>query len=375
MENQNWQTGLDALYLAACALHGQRPRRIPGDLTALYQFCKFHSITAIVAMALEDYWKEDPPADLEAVKPWKQAKEKAIRKNILLNAEREAILARLEAMGCWYMPLKGSLLQYDYPKFGMRQMSDNDILIDQTYRAAIRDLMRQRGYEVKVYGKGMEDEYLKQPVYNFEFHTALFFQALNPGLAAYYEDVSNRMEKDAGNGYGYHLPEEEFYIYLVAHGYKHLNYSGTGLRHLLDVWVYARKHPDLNWERITGELGKMGAADFEGLCRTLSGKLLDAPETVPELTAREREMLEAMITAGTYGTAQTRMEKRLGQGSKLIYLRDRLFPSRERAAVFYPILHRHPWLLPVIWIWRLLRAVFVAPGKVIRELMMLKKVE
>lgn len=374
MEYAYWQVGQEALYLAGCALHGQTPQWDPAkDLTALYQFCKFHSITAIVAMALEDFWKDNPPADPEIVKPWKQAKEKAIRKNILLNAEREEILRQLEEMGCWYMPLKGSLLQHDYPKFGMRQMSDNDILIDENYRAAVHDLMRDRGYEAKWYNKGVEDEYLKPPVYNFEMHTTLFIQAWKPKLAAYYENVRDKMVKDASDRHGYHLTDEDFYIYLVAHGLKHDTDSGTGVRYLLDVWVYTWKHPNLNWDYIARELQKFGAADFERQSRELSRQLLDIPGATGALTEKAQEMLLRMMRAGTYGTSEMKMEKELGDSGKLSYLWSRMFPTAEHLAIFYPVLLKHRWLLPFIWIRRLLRAVFVAPGKAIRELKTLKK--
>ena len=50
--------GTQASYLAACALHNT-VAVVDGewDLEGLYKFCKFHSVTAIVAMALEEVWK------------------------------------------------------------------------------------------------------------------------------------------------------------------------------------------------------------------------------------------------------------------------------------------------------------------------------
>ena len=116
-----WRLGLETTYLAGCALQNVTPQLDDTlDFEALYRFCKFHSVTSIVAMALDSYWKTQP-GDPEIMAKWRKVRDQAIRKNILLNAERDRILAHLEAIGCWYMPLKGSLLQYDYPKFGMYQ--------------------------------------------------------------------------------------------------------------------------------------------------------------------------------------------------------------------------------------------------------------
>ena len=197
--------------IAGCALNDRCPD-LDGslDLDALFAFCKFHSITSIVAMALERYWKEVTPADPEQMKQWKQAKDMAIRKNILLNAERERIVKHLESICCWYMPLKGSLLQYDYPKFGMRQMSDNDILFDESMHRQVYEFMTGSGYEAVTYQQGKDDEYVKKPLYNIEMHRALFGNALYPELAEYFRDVKQRLIKDEQNQFGYHFSREDF---------------------------------------------------------------------------------------------------------------------------------------------------------------------
>lgn len=376
VESEHWQLGRDALYLAGCALHGKTARWNPEkDLTALYSFCKFHSITAIVAMALEDYWKENPPADPAIMKPWKQEKEQNIRKNILLNAEREEILRQLEAMGCWYMPLKGSLLQYDYPRFGMRQMSDNDILIDKNFRRAVRDMMCGRGYEVRSYQMGAEDNYIKPPVYNYEMHADLFFKAWEPVLGGYYETIREKMQKDSDNQFGYHLSDEDFYVYVMAHAYRHFNGSGTGIRILLDVWTFGRKRPNLDWEYITGELTKLGAAEFESGCRALAGKMFDTLEA-GELSDTEEALLAQLLRAGTYGLEQIKVEHRLEKsGSRTAYLLSRAFPSVDYLSIMYPFLPKHRWLLPVMWIWRLVTRIFTVPAKLIWEFKSLNKQE
>lgn len=48
------------------------------------------------------------------------------------------------------MPLKGVILKELYPKIGMRQMSDNDILFDETYRKDVVRFMKNKGYDYDV---------------------------------------------------------------------------------------------------------------------------------------------------------------------------------------------------------------------------------
>ena len=84
------------------------------DRAALFEVCETHILTACVSYALES-------AGLK-YDEFSEAKNKAIRKNIILDTERKKILAELEKEGIWYIPLKGALLKDWYPKLGMRQM-------------------------------------------------------------------------------------------------------------------------------------------------------------------------------------------------------------------------------------------------------------
>ena len=368
------QLGFRAVYLAACALNGQCPQ---GDwsqgLEELYRFCKFHSVTAIAAMALEQVWKTAPATEPE-MKQWRQARDKAIRKNILLNAERQRILAFLESIGCWYMPLKGSLLQFDYPQFGMRQMGDNDILCDPAKTEEIYRFMLESGYSCELHNQGNHDEFIRQPVYNFEIHRTLFKPETAPELAAYYADIHERSRKDPDNAFGYHLSQEDFYIYLTAHAYRHFVVSGIGIRNLMDVYVYLGKHQqELDWTYLEQELTKLGAWDFERWCRRVSFQLFENPALMPEISAADLAMLDAFFASGTFGTEEQLLRKameynaRSGHSRGYFFLQ-RMFPSGEMLGIMYPVVRGRKWMVPFVWIYRLVISLVRKPGRVIREL-------
>lgn len=378
------QLGFEASYLAACALHDTVPQ-LPDqpDLENLYRFCKFHSITAIVSMALEKVWKTRP-ADPEMMKKWRQARDKAIRKNILLNAERERILNHLESIGCWYMPLKGSLLQFDYPVFGMRQMSDNDILYDKAMTRQVHDFMIDDGYEAVTYQKGNHDEYTKKPLYNMEMHRELFMSAVNPEMAEYYRNIRARLRKDDGNRFGYHFTREDFYIFMVAHAYKHYLHGGVGIRNLLDVYVYVGKYEsEMDWRYLEEELTRFGAWTFDVECRALSQKLFSSPVRTDAWTDAEQRALDLYFTSGAFGTAERVVENRLqsvkgedGSGEsagKLRYILKRMFPSVEYLAENAPVLREKPWLAPVYYVKRFFSVLFSRREFVARELRNLLK--
>ena len=362
--------GFEAVYLASCALNDVVPEWDSSEeLDNLFRFCKFHSITAIVAMALDSYWKEHP-AEPQVMKPWLQARDKAIRKNIMLNAERERILGFLESIGCRYLPLKGSLLQHDYPKFGMRQMSDNDILCDPEKLEQIHEFMLQSGYTCELYNQGNHDEYTRQPVYNFEIHRSLFKPETAPKLAAYYADILERAVKNPDKNYGYRMSRDDFYIYLIAHAHRHFVVSGIGIRNLMDVYVYLNRYgSQLNWAYIENELRELDAWEFERWCNRLSGLLMEIPSRNPAISRSDLEILDAFFASGTFGTEQQLFRNSMkSSGSKVRHFLRRMFPSRELLGVMHPSVRKHGWLVPFVWIYRLVISLIKRPGRVFREL-------
>lgn len=379
MESKLWQIGMDAIYLVSCGLREERPQRpIGSDLTELYSFCEFHSITAAVTVSLELLWREIPFAPEEQIQKFRQTAASSIRKSILLNAEREQILKHLEEIGCWYMPLKGSLLQYDYPRFGMRQMSDNDILFDPSRQEEVHEFLCRRGYEAVSYQTTVENNYHKAPVYNFEMHTALFGVESPKVFREYYSNVKDRLIPDEGTAYGYHFAPDDFYIYLIAHGWKHAQRGGVGIRFLIDTWVYLQKHAkQLDWEYVDAELEKLGIAAFAHQCRQLSAKLLEMPVSGEAFSEQEREMLKQFLTAGTYGTLERKISNQMKNGTggrkKLRYVVSRIFPSAETLSLSHPHLMEQKWKVPLIWLWRLIRAVLICPLDTVKELRILMK--
>lgn len=373
-----WDVAMEAVYLISCALHDRVPD-VSEDLESLFHYCQSHSVAAMVAMALESGWRTNPPKNGDIVTPWKQVKEKAIRKNILLNAERQRILAYLDSIGCWYLPLKGSFLQHDYPKFGMRQMSDNDILYDVAMDQQVRGFMVESGYTVKAFGKNNHDEYTKPPVYNFEMHRRLFSPLTHPALAEYYSGIRHLMVKDADNRCGYHLSDEDFYVYMIAHAYKHYFVRGTGIRTLVDVYVFLDRHGEkLDWTYVETEIKKLGITDYERQCRSIAPKLFDLPCRDIPLSEAEAVFLEQFLGAGTYGSRKQAVENALdrmqandasgGFLTKMRYFWQRMFPPLEFMAELEPDLLEHRWKLPFAYLKRLLKVLFLYPMRAIREM-------
>ena len=376
------------LYLMACALQGVSAREevlADADLKQLLIMARKHSVASMVCMALEKT-AIFANADESAKKQWLEVKNKAIRKNMLLDAERNAILHELEIQGIWYMPLKGSILKDWYPKPGMREMADNDILFDPSGREQVREIFQNRGYKTVSFGKLNHDEYEKPPIYNFEMHVSLFHGTYKE-LTAQYENVKERLLPVDGTAYQFAFTPEDFYVFALAHAHKHYSHSGTGVRTLADIYVMERHLGNImDRDEVEQKLTQLGIAEYEQHSRVLAEKLFSAvrPLAETELTEDEKEMLLYYCDATTYGTVGNSVNNRLHElqenseniklWTKVKYCCVRLFPGREFCKFAYPFVYKHPWTMPFFWVWRIVDKGITHRRKVKQELKALKAV-
>lgn len=237
-------------------------------------------------------------------------------------------------------------------------MSDHDILFDANRAEDVKAVMEGLGFQTESFGASNHDVYHKPPVSNFEMHSALFGPSHDEKLYEYYRDVDKRL---LGDGCEKHLGAEDFYLYITAHEYKHYSISGTGLRSLLDTYVYLQKTP-LDMAYVTAEAQKLGMAAFEAQNRALAQHLFSGEE----LTKADREMLDYILSSGVYGTAGHRVENRMARNGwgRFRYALDRfLVPvskkNRDYAAYAgtYPLFYRHKILLPLLPFYRTFRAM------------------
>ncbi|MBR6088961.1 MAG: nucleotidyltransferase family protein [Anaerolineaceae bacterium] len=159
----------DLAYLLSCAVNESQPdpERVSAmDFDAVYGLADKHMLGAAAAMALESAgFRDKRSTRIIAV---------SLQKTVLFDQAKKAVLGALEDAGIWYMPLKGAVIKDLYPKSGMREMADLDILFDASRAAEVRTIMEALGFSTYKYGQSTHDVYRKKPVLYFEMHKALF---------------------------------------------------------------------------------------------------------------------------------------------------------------------------------------------------------
>ncbi len=379
---------LDIIYLAGCICNGLAPsaqRVSEMDPEELHTLSLSLSLDSLVFTALERTPGYTLP-DTDLTREWREKRDLEIYKSLMFDREWEKVRSFLEDSGIWYLLLKGLIIKGYYPEPGMRQMADIDVLIDPAADEQAHRWFLSQGYRAEIYRTGNHDSYLKTPFYNVELHRSLFVYPHEKAWCDYYADVRDRVILNDGSEYGHHFTDDDLYVYCTVHGCKHYSTGGTGLRTLLDNYVFLKAEKDkLDFEYIEAELKKLGIDDYERKLRTLAEKLFADPEnfTPESLNEEELAFLSEFLDFGTYGTLDNRVMHRLGllsgsedtptTAAKAKYIWKRLFPDVEMFKVYYPFFYRHRWLMPVGYVYRLVYKGITNRKKAAGELRSLSK--
>lgn len=340
------------IYLAKCAVNEIVPDKEiveTLDLDAVYQEASRHMVTAMVGISLLS-------AGVSNLS-FKQAIAMAQRKTVIQNYELNKLFTELEKAGIWHMALKGAILKDWYPRFGMRESADVDVLFDSSRASDVRNIMISLGFSVVRYGERHHDVYHKMPLSNFEMHRDLMDESCEKRLYDYYGNIEDKLIQE---GYERYFKPEDFYLYFLAHEYKHYNLAGTGLRSVVDTHVILRHFPDLDCDYIKTELVRMGISEFEEKNRSLATHLFDG-RFAGELSEDDVEMLHYIIGSGVYGTFENRINnyvERHGNGllGKARYLLYRTFLPMPTIKRVFPIFYKYKILLPFLPMYRVIRS-------------------
>lgn len=362
------KTASDLIYLVSCAVNGEaaEPERCAEmDPEAICGLAKKHLLCAAAAYSLEQVM----PLPLY----FKEEKKKAIRTLALFEIEGSAIYDGLERRGIWYLPLKGIVLKGCYPKSYFREMLDNDILFDSSKSAEVKALMESRGYTVKSYGRHNHDVYIKPPTMYYEFHRSLFDKKHRTVYFEYYSKLYDRLEKCDGSRFRLRMTNEDFYIYMICHLYKHYTLGGSGLRSLLDIYVFARKYgKELDRGYIEAELQKLDILSFERDISKLALTLFGGGALSPE----QESELEFFIGSGSNGTVGNMTALKLknddSKKAKLKYFARRVFISGDDLKQEYPFVYRHKALYPPLLVYRPVRGLIRSRSLLVREFKSIK---
>ena len=275
----------------------------------------------------------------------------------------EGLFAAFDAAGIDYMPLKGCNMKPLYPKPELRIMGDADVLIRMEQYDRIVPVMESLGFVSKL--ETDPEMVWGSSGLHLELHKRLFAPH-NRDFYAYFGDGWGRAQKRMGILHD--MTPEDTWIYLFTHFAKHYRDGGIGCRHVVDLWVYRRANPGMDEAYIAAELKKLQLLEFhDNVCRLLNVWFEDGD--MDECTA---VLSVCIFSSGSWGRSEEHIRSQMikeskhsvfGFSGRLVYLKRLLFPNFESMCQLYPFLKKASWLLPVMWMIRLIYKVLFESWK------------
>lgn len=374
-KNENFlNQGFNLVELIKALLNNTKPVLKDANFKHIYQLAKIHSLQNMLYYAINHYQKFGyKDVNVEVLKQLTKDHQFAITRTATQEAELEVLEQEFEANKIDYCVLKGSVLKHYYPSVDMRSMADIDIYFDKTKVKDVKKLMLKLGYRVETYKKGNHDCYLKDPFMNLEMHRELVHDRLE--FTKYYDDYFKNLVKVDGKEHKYEFKEEDFYLFLTAHSAKHCAEGGTGIRTIVDQFIYLENKKDvLDREYLKVELEKLGLNLYEENLTKLAYFWFSKEDMEKHYKDRslkkEYELMMKMSNfifgSGTYGTVQNAIlndfvgedEIKNLRASKFKNLMKLAFPPYSFMKDRYPCLRKLPLLLPFTYLHRLIKAAF-----------------
>lgn len=255
-----------------------------------------------------------------------------------------------------YMPLKGILLKPLYPKTEMRAMSDADILIKLEHYPQIEEILKQHNFVFK-YESDHELVWSNASLI-LELHKSIM-TSYNKDFYRYFQSGWALAKKVEGTNSRYELTTEDFYVYMFVHFTKHYRISGIGIKHILDLWIYSNKHPELDWDYIYNVLEQLRLYEFhQNVTDTLE---VWFNNKIP--TGRSKLITDVIFSSGQYGTPEmTNINRTIRESvnngtnsvRKTVFKQvfRAVFPTYKDMKKDYSVLKKLPFILPFMWIYR-----------------------
>lgn len=362
--------------LIKAELNDYIPSEKPEDVLwkELFELANYHKVEELTFAAIGRLNKKPQGS---SAKSWKDFHKKNQIINILQESEFEAIIDEITNNGISILPLKGSIIKPMYPRGEFRQMGDLDFLVEAGSINKLIKVMEELGYEADDVGlEASHDVYVKRPYLEVEMHRRL----LPPTEENHWhtDGIWERLVQDVNNPHLYHMTWNDYYLYHLLHFEKHYSMGGSGIRYIIDQFVFMKAHErDLDREYLDKILEKMNYVEFEKMCHGLAEAWFGDGETTKELEGPA----EFIVNSGIFGTfeqyqqwALEKYKKEMGT-SKIGFFFNRMFMERERMEFIYPSLKKHRWLLPFLWVHRLFKAVTGNHNRIKAEMQEFKKLK
>lgn len=312
----------------------------------LYKMADLHSVT----MFLQTWANYNGTQDLK--EKVNMDFNKQIVKDTNQAIEFENLLQKLEQEQVKTLIFKGFLMKNLYPQSYMRKMCDIDILVEKQHMKRAEKAIKELEFE-ELDSREKHKCFIKHILIIIELHRKM----LNPGDIGY-QYFDNILEKaiqykDYKNIYQMNL--EDSYIFCIVHLIEHFKIFGISIRDVLDVYLFNKKNHDImDHKKINKVLEELGITEFEKQIREIAYKWFDVNEEFKQENLSDVEKYIISGPSHNKGVIYSSIEN---ENDKNVVFR-LFFPKLKVMQNQYNILQKAPILLPIMWIYRLVKGMF-----------------
>lgn len=263
----------------------------------------------------------------------------------------------LEEAGIDHILLKGAVIRDLYPQPWLRTCGDIDVLVREPELDRAVGVLTQK---LDCRAEGVRN-YHDVPLRSkngvlLELHFSI--QEDMPAIDSLLSQVWEHAAPQEKGGCCYLQTKEYMVFYLVAHMMYHFVHGGCGIRPFVDLYLLKKKLI-YDEEKVLGLCAQCGLEKFYIAVQQQIGVWFEGkPHT--EVT---KAMESYVIYGGTFGTRENYVLLRAGKyGRRMGYIRSRMVLGPETMKKYYPILHRHGWLLPFFQLYRWCRILLGREG-------------
>lgn len=383
-----WRASGRYLYeLCRAGLNNEEAPMIPDEASweQVFQLAGHNSIQSIAYYVLLHSPKL--PEDF-LMERWKKDLFFTVSRQTQMDLVREQLALRMDEENVDYLFLKGIVLQDYYPREGMRQMSDNDILyryqnedergMGSQSQKKMKEIMESLN-ACSISDDGVVDVFLVEPLSLFEMHRE-FLGPDHPLYDYYHHLLDLASPEDPSRPHRLSLSLEEHYILMLVHSYKHYSSGGCGPREILDCRQYVSvQGKKMDWDLTKKKLQEFGLLEYEEMLRHLSDVIFGLCEGSEE----DWEKLDWFMGCGTYGSRQNAIRNTLAEmesegvspiQAKARYIWKRLFPEPAYLQTHFPFFYRHRSMIIFLLVYRTARGLAKSRSRLFKEWKDIQKV-
>ena len=337
--------------LSSAVISDKSPSLPPANLDWDYIWNKAleQNISGLLASVILKLPKENQPENLQL---WRNVVIKTTYLMSRKNAEFERMISVLGEYKIHPICLKGCMIKTLYKNPFLRVMGDFDLFIEESDRSSVLQIFEKEGYQTKSY-----DFMIKASKGEIAWE---IFTTLEQEFKTDTEYWDNCLRMHAcmdQNGY-LRLDQTYDFAYTALHAAKHFLNSGSGIRPLLDLALMLKNYDDIDFYAVEELCKSQEMSKVIDYIYNVVDKVFGIPVCVEYKELDTEPFLENMLQYGVFGRSE-QVRPTAGDEVDISIVKRRLFPDAKTLSREYKYLKKFPILLPVAWIERVIKSVFV----------------